>query len=428
MQASVDESLARRGAALLGEVASLPGGTLLLEICRDDPDSALVGGAVRDLLLGREPRELDMVVSSGGAELAAELAGALRGAGANEPRVTIHERFRTAAVEWPAGQVDIAERRAESYPHPGALPQVRQGTAIEDLERRDFTVNAIAVTLGGRDAGAVLAAEHAGEDLSRSRLRVLHDQSFRDDPTRLLRLARYSARLHFQAEPGTATLARRALADGALQTLTPARVGAELRLALREADAISSLQAIAEIGALRAIDPRLELDAQLARRALDLLPADGRADILLLACLIAQPSREPGVRVQIAELLDRLEFGAGERDRAISAAAAAPALAVSIAGASRPSQLMRAMQGRQPEEVALAGAQSVAGAGEAARRWLGELREVRLSITGQDLIAAGIPSGPEIGRRLALALELRLDGELQDGRDAEIAAALRGTP
>ena len=420
MQASTDESLASRGTVLLGEVAALPGGAQLLEICRDDPGSALVGGAVRDLLLGREPRELDVVVAGASAELAAALCDALAG----EPRVTIHERFRTAAVEWAAGQVDIAERRAESYPHPGSLPQVRPGTELEDLGRRDFTVNAIAVTLGGPNAGAVLAAEHASEDLAAGLLRVLHDQSFSDDPTRLLRMARYAARLHFQAERGTAALARRALADGALDTLTPARVGAELRLALRETDGVSSLQAISAMGALQGIDRRLEFDGRLARRALELLPADGRADILLLACLIAQTCREPGERAQIAELLDAMEFGAGERDRALSAAAEAPELAVSIAAASRPSQLLHALRGREPEEVALAGAQSVAGAGEGARRWLEELREVRLSINGQDLIAAGIPSGPEIGRRLARALELRLDGELADGREAEIAAAL----
>ncbi len=128
MQASADESLAGRGTMLLGGVASLPGGKQLLEICREDPDSAVVGGAVRDLLLGREPRELDVVVSSGGAELAEQLADALRREAASEPRVAIHERFRTAAVQWPAGQVDIAERRAESYPHPGSLPLVRPGT------------------------------------------------------------------------------------------------------------------------------------------------------------------------------------------------------------------------------------------------------------------------------------------------------------
>ena len=425
MQASVDESLARRGSTLLAEVAALPGGPELLEICRADGDSALVGGAVRDLLLGREPRELDVVVRSGGALLAGALAEAVRGTGA-EPRVRIHERFRTAAVEWPGGRVDIAERRAESYPRPGALPEVRPGTAIEDLQRRDFTVNAMAVTLGGADAGAVLTAEHAGEDLAGGRLRVLHERSFIDDPTRLLRLARYAARLGFEPEPGTAALARRALQDGALGAVSAARTGAELRLALQEAGALSSLQAMADLGALQGIDPRLGLDGARARRALELLPPGARPDILALACLLAGSATGAGAREQLVVLLDGLEFGAGERDRAIRAAAGAPELAAAIAAAARPSQLMRAAAGREPEDVALAGAEPVPGAREGALRWLEELRHVRLAINGQDLIAAGIPSGPEIGRRLELALERRLDGELAAGREAELAAALEG--
>src|ERR1019366_1194978 len=137
---------------------------------------------------------------------------------------------------------------------------------------RDFTVNAIAVPLSGRLAGELLCAEHAQEDLREGRLRVLHEGSFLDDPTRLLRLARYSARLGFKAEPRTAELASEALATGALATVSPARTGA-----------VAALGAISELGALTAMERRLRLDESLARRALALLPADGRPDLLLMA-------------------------------------------------------------------------------------------------------------------------------------------------
>ena len=190
---------------------------------------------MRDLLLGSAPRELDVVVAGDAAALARELAARL-GAGA-----TLHDRFGTAMLEWDGGRVDIAERRAESYPAPGALPEVRPGTSEEDLARRDFTVNAIAVALGGARRGELTCAEHALEDLDAGRLRVLHERSFIDDPTRLLRLARYRARLGFELEPDTAALASRALGRGALMTVSRARLGAELRLALGEADAPAAL-------------------------------------------------------------------------------------------------------------------------------------------------------------------------------------------
>ncbi len=212
---------------MLRALAAQPGGPALLSLARDRDDLELVGGAVRDLLLGRSPRELDVVVAGDAAALARELASLL---GA---RTTAHERFGTAAVEWEQGRIDVAERRVESYPAPGALPQVRPGSAEEDLARRDFTVNAIAVELGGAREGQLHGAAHALEDLHAGLLRVLHERSFNDDPTRLLRLARYRARLGFDVEAHTAELAAQALAAGALATVSRARIGAELRLALQ---------------------------------------------------------------------------------------------------------------------------------------------------------------------------------------------------
>ena len=123
--------------------------------------------------------------------------------------------LRHRDVEWAGARVDIAERATESYPAPGALPEVRAGGDGEDLQRRDFTVNAIAVALGGA-AAASSERRHALEDLRAGRLRVLHERSFIDDPTRLLRLARYRARSASEIESGTGALATRALQEGAL--------------------------------------------------------------------------------------------------------------------------------------------------------------------------------------------------------------------
>jgi tRNA nucleotidyltransferase (CCA-adding enzyme) len=415
---------------VLDGLQDLPGGPELLELAAQREDVALVGGATRDLLLGRVPRELDVVLAAGANQFAAELARLL-GADAEGATVTIHDRFGTAAVDWPGGRVDVAERRAETYPSPGALPEVREGTVEEDLARRDFTVNAIAAPLGGELRGTLQAAAHAIDDLIARRLRVLHEGSFRDDPTRLLRLARYGPRLGFVIEDRTAQLAAEAIAGGALDTVSRARVGAELRLALTEDDPLEPLGAMDELGLLAALESQLRFDPDLARLALSLLPPDGRPDLMLLAQLLLGLAPEEaagdGERAMF-DFLDPLEFNAPDRDRTIKTALAAPALVKALRAGGSPSVLHDALAPRTLEAVALAGALGgdVApdGSAEAARRWLGTLRHVGLSITGQDLLDAGVPEGPQVGRRLRAALHRRLDGELADGREAELRAAL----
>jgi tRNA nucleotidyltransferase (CCA-adding enzyme) len=425
------EDLRASGQALLARLRELPGGSCLLELAAGREDVELIGGATRDLLLARSPRELDVVVDGDAASFAAELAATLPGPGEGEAerrlQTTVHERFGTALVSFQGGRIDVAARRSESYSAPGALPEVRAGTPDEDLARRDFTVNAIAVALGGPRAGSVRAAPYAFEDLASERLRVLHERSFLDDPTRLLRLARYGARLGFEPEPRTGELAAEALAGRALASVSGARVGSELRLALQEVDAIAALAALEELGVLRALPLGLDFDRALARRALELLPGDARADLELLACLLLGAVARAGEAPLLA-LLGELEFVAADRDRAIAAATLAPALLERLEGLESPSQLREALHRATLEAVTLAGALGEAqrrpGAAAAARRWLSELRHVRLRISGDDLLAAGIPTGPEIGQRLEAALDLRLDGKLDDTPDAQLRAAL----
>jgi tRNA nucleotidyltransferase (CCA-adding enzyme) len=423
------------GASVLERMRELPGGRELLDLSGGREDVELVGGASRDLLLGLAPRELDVVVGDDARSFAGELAArlALPAEGSRERSgTTVHERFGTAVVWWEGGRIDIASRRGESYPAPGALPQVRAGTPEEDLRRRDFTVNAIAVPLGEAGRGALRTVPHALADLAAGQLRVLHEQSFLDDPTRLLRLARYSARLGFTPQARTGELAAAALAAGALATVSLARVGAELRLALTEPEPVPALAALGDLGVLSALDPPLGLERPLAARALAILPQDARPDLLLLGCLLLADRTSIGEDLKAAMLreLDEMEFPAGDRDRALATALLAPPLHAQLAIAASPSQVRAAVGGAPPEAVALAGAlgdEHHLPAAAAARRWLGELRHVRLEISGDDLLAAGIPAGPEVGRRLERALERKLDGELADGREWELDAALEGS-
>ena len=213
---------------LLERLRELDCGRRLLEAAAEMRGVYLVGGAVRDLLLGRAPSELDVVVEGD----VARLAGALGDSS------TVHERFGTATVRDGDCRWDLAAARAEEYARPGALPDVRAAAITTDLRRRDVTVNAIALDLG---SGELRAADHALDDLAGGRLRVLHDASFRDDPTRLWRIARYAARLGFTLEPHTAKLAAEAVAAGVAERVSGARIGNELRLALTEPDPVAAI-------------------------------------------------------------------------------------------------------------------------------------------------------------------------------------------
>lgn len=405
---------------LLDRLIRLPAAAPLLPVLRGIPEAWVVGGAVRDLLLGGAPVDLDLVVVGDAESVARRLAEALGG------ELQVHDRFGTATVRAGGRSWDVVRARAESYPRPGALPEVRPGTLEEDLARRDFTVNAIALALDGRLA----AVPRALEDLEAGRLRVLHAASFHDDPTRLLRLVRYSTRLRFAPEPETAALVEEAVEAGVLRTVTSTRIGAELRLLLREPAAAEALAVAAGWGGGEEIGPGLALDRELAATARGLLPPDGRDDLLLLAtaCL----------RVASAALtawLDALGFSARERDTVAAAAGGARRTAdrlraLAADGLPRPSAVAALLRGKPPELAALAGAlagepddETGTTVAAAVGRWLLRDRGMRLAIGGDDLRAAGVPQGEALGRALAAALAAKLDGEAE-GAEEQLAVAL----
>jgi tRNA nucleotidyltransferase (CCA-adding enzyme) len=366
----------------------------------------LVGGAVRDVLLGGAPVDLDLVVEGDAAAFAASLGG----------RLKVHDRFGTSTVVLDGRSYDIARSRRETYARPGALPDVEPAPLAEDLLRRDFTVNAIALELAGEAAGELNAAPHALEDLEARRLRVLHDRSFIDDPTRMFRLARYAARLGFEVEPHTRELASAAASAGAVATVSGSRLGAEVRLLAREQDPVKAFSALRDLGLDRALHPGFGLtDEGLAGRALALLPADARPDRLAVA--LGAHDMPAG---ELPGLLDWLAFEAEDRDTIVASATRAEELARALDAAQAPSAIAAAVGGAPPELVALAGA---LGPDRPAREWLERLRHIRLAIDGRDLLAAGIPEGPAIGRGLRAALAVKLDGGAHD-RDQELAEAL----
>ncbi|MCL2418047.1 MAG: hypothetical protein FWD04_02045 [Conexibacteraceae bacterium] len=390
VDATAETELFTRARRLL-PVASVPGSAA--------EGVFLVGGTVRDLILGRAFVDVDLAVDGDPLVLARALGDPER----NEPR------FGTLRVTRDGVRYDLARTRTERYAHPGALPAVAPAPIHADLNRRDFTVNAIAIGLTGPLAGQLISVDGALEDVAARRLAVLHDASFEDDPTRLLRLARYSARLGFEIAPHTRELAQRALAGGALETVSGTRIGNELRLLATEPDPVAAFEAASDLGLPWSLDP------DLAGHALDALPADGRRDILVLACVF---STEP--KKQLGPALDRLAFTAADR-QAILEGTRAPGLALRLANASSRSEIARVLRHVGVETIALVAAK---GDPSQPRLWLDELRHISLQISGDDLRAAGIAEGPAIGKALEAARDAMYDGEARD-RASQLAVALK---
>jgi tRNA nucleotidyltransferase (CCA-adding enzyme) len=333
----------------------------------------LVGGAVRDLLLGRGRTDIDLVVE-GDAEALATRLGA---------EVVAHERFGTAKLTLNGHEVDIASARSESYPHPGALPVVEPGADLAaDLHRRDFTINAMAIPLRGEPQ---LVDPYGGQaDLTAKQLRVLHPESFVDDPTRAIRAARYAARFGLAVEDETLRLLR----ETKLETVSAERRDAELMRLAGERTGPDGFALLAEWGLLELREGGIEL----AAAAAELLGGEPWAGLAPLG------------QVQLAAAI-------GPAGGELQLAGARP---------ERPSQGVEIAGGRDPVELVLARAMGAAWLDHYVAGW----RDVTLEIDGGDLIAVGLEQGPALGRGLEAALRMKLDGELGEGREAELAAAL----
>jgi len=415
------------GETLLERLRELPGGPELIALASERGGIELVGGAVRDLMLGLRPLELDAIVLGEVESLALDLADRLGG------EATVHERFGTALVRTRGVSVDLATIRAESYPEPGALPDVHPGSQLDDLRRRDFTVNAIALGLAGESAGQLRALPGGLEDLATRRLRVLHERSFLDDPTRILRMVRYSSRLGFQVEPHTAELAAQALDAGALKTVSGARLGAELRLAFDEPCAVSVLAELDRLGVLSAWEPGVCFDEHVARVALEVMPEDGSRPVLFAAALLLELAGEldgEDTEAAMRDFIADLQLPSGVGERVFGAAVSACFAIDSVDEAGTTPDLLELTDGTPIESLALAAAvrDIEDGPGSYGRGliedWLREQRHVALQVTGDDLIAAGVPEGPEIGLRLEESYRLLLEERIEPGRATELQAAL----
>jgi tRNA nucleotidyltransferase (CCA-adding enzyme) len=378
----------------------------------------VVGGLVRDLWLerGREGRDLDVVVEGDARVVARALAAALGGT------LIEHDRFLTASIALAdARRVDVVTARTERYDSPGALPRVMPASITQDLRRRDFTVNAMAIELGSGAFG-LLDPLGGAADVARRRLRILHPLSFVEDPTRIFRAARYAARLGFSLDAWSARCRTLALERGPYPALSPARLVAELEHILAEPEGGRALASLARAGAFRLLDPRHRATRTTVVR-LEALPAT-------LAWARARGFEAPGLEVLAAALaadqpvpraatLAGLGLRGAPLARVQDALAARPSLADGLAAAERPSEAARLMRAATPTALAWAHLAGDAATRERLDRTLLAAASGRPVLGGEELLALGVARGPGMAELLGALRDARLDGVVRD-RQAEI--------
>ena len=376
----------------------------------------LVGGTIRDILLGEESFDVDIAVEGDAIAFAYALAQALGG------RATPHQKFGTAIVQYGEGErVDVVTTRTEFYDAPGALPTVERAGLREDLFRRDFTINAMAASLGTDDFGRLVDPFHGQADLDARVLRVLHNLSFIDDPTRIFRGIRYESRHGFRFEEHSARLLRGCIEMGLVGDLSSSRLRDELVTLLEDSGAPDGIRRLGELGADRAIHPHLRGDEEAAALF-------SRATALRDELRVDVPSWRIGIAALARELtsdeaydwLDRLTLRRRDIDRIVGAVSVAPRIVERLRTEPLdPAQLVALADAFAPDAPLFALALEER---PELRAYFGRLRDVRLEIGGADLIAMGLPESPQIGDILGEIRRRKLNGELE-GREAELDAA-----
>src|SRR6266536_3481472 len=375
----------------------------------------LVGGTVRDILLGEPSFDVDIAVEGDAIALAQALADALGG------RVRAHDKFGTAVVIYGENErVDVVTARTEFYDAPAALPTVEHASIREDLFRRDFTINAMAVSLKGADLGRLVDPFRGRRDLESKTIRVLHNLSFIDDPTRIFRAIRYENRYGFRMDDHTLRLARGTIEMGLVGDLSSARLRDELTALLEEGELEHSILRLAELAADRAIHPHLAADEAavvLLRRFTELrdryhleVPS-WRLGLAALARKL--PPNE------VYDWLQRLKVRRRDAERIAAAITVGPRLVERLQKGAEPAEVVALAEPYAPDAPLFAlGLADL----EPLHAYFQRLRDVRLEVSGADLAALGLTESPRVGEVLAELRRRKLNGEL-DGRDSELAAA-----
>ena len=370
----------------------------------------LVGGVVRDLLLERNNLDLDLVVEGDAIKVAEELAKRKKG------RIIAHSRFGTAKIKWDKWSVDIATSRVESYDKPGALPTIRPVDIQSDLARRDFTINAMAVHLDPSRWGELIDLFKGQEDLEKKLVRILYDNTFKDDATRIWRAVRYEQRLDFRIEPHTLDLLKRDISY--LDTISGDRIRHELELCLEEEKPEKVLLQASELGLLEMINASLKADQWLARKiakARGVVQPYSPPEDLYLAFLVYRLNM-----AALEQVISYLRFPRSVAQTLEDAIKLKNDLHILAEPALKPSLIYRSLC-HYPQTAILANllaADSII-VRQRIEFYLNKLRHVQPALTGDDLREMGVSSGPRIKEILDTLREARLDGKVTTEEEEE---------
>ena len=375
----------------------------------------LVGGVIRDLLLGRPTMDVDVVLEADALDFARHIAPSI------SAQVRGHEAFRTATLSFGDGfQLDLVTARSEKYPQPGSLPMVTQGNICDDLARRDFTINTLAMHLNAAHFGKILDRHSGVDDLARGVIRALHPQSFVDDPTRLFRAVRYAKRYGFDLDPLTAQWFHEAVAGDALDTVSGTRISHEFERIFAEPRRSEILHVLNHHRLLECVYPTWHLSEQDQSRL-------AHVDTVVSRCQELAIPYEAEVLCWMAMLADL----GPESVRAIGQRLGLDAKLVQMctelhlllqqtsgwSDNTPPSTVYRYCKPISDVVIAFA---CWSGLVEQAalRLHLAEHRQTQPWITGDHLMQSGLPPGPEYTKILWQFLAAQLDGEIQTPEDA----------
>ncbi len=390
----------------------------VFELCReiaiglDSVDGVyVVGGVVRDLILDRAPGDIDLSVVGDANAFSETLAQRLDASSPVESQFLTYKITPANIVDISA--IDVVNARSETYAGPAALPDITPGSIDDDLKRRDFTINSMAISLNESDWGTLFDPMNGFADTMRKRIKVHHDESYVVDPTRIFRTIRYAVRLGYSIDSRTIELISRSLDN--IDRLSGARIRHEFELMLIEQNRVSILKKSEELGLLAAISPGLRVSAK-ALQVIETQTEDGSistemADLLAIATF--------GLNEEEAKQIVQRFDGPGNWGESITGNADLSKL-VSVLDESgiKPSEITDILR-----PIPLASIQAYISAGPPLPRrdrmvdYMNRIRFIEPELSGADLLAEGIPEGPVIGTLIDIVRRAKLDGQVSTKQD-----------
>lgn len=387
----------------------------------------LVGGSVRDLLRRERNLDIDIVVEGDGIIFAKKLAERLYIMGLEKslPKIVTHERFGTAKLFLSNYVIDIATARTEYYESPGALPKIESSSIKKDLYRRDFTINTLAIKLNSQEFGTLIDFFGGQKDIKEGTIRVLHSMSFVEDPTRALRAIRFSERFGFRISKHTEILMKQAVKMALFEKLSSERLHEELSLLFDEVSPLKAVERLHEYDLLKIISPSLRFDHTLKKRLKNLeevlawftlsnIKETIKKDRLVIKILLLELPDNA-----VEKTLERISPNKRYTQEIVKDISSVKKILGALSKANKelysdPVWLYNLLINHSLESILLT--MSVTDSKEVQKlivRYLTELKDIKPSITGKDLINMGLSPGPRFSKIFKQILHEKLRGNLK---------------